>query len=88
MTSRSRQQVLIGVSVHPHGVHRVLKSPPPLHMHLPFPTAHPEDLKLQHQAQRQLPFRGSLTSAHNCVMSDPGNKSLYGYLYVLMDLLL
>lgn len=44
--------------------------PHAFHIH-PFPAAPLVDFMVQHQAQRQLPSRNSLTSTHNCVMSDP-----------------
>lgn len=42
----------------------------------PSPTARSVDFKLQPQKQRQQPYRECLTSFHNCVRSDPCNKSL------------
>ena len=49
----------------------------------PTPTACCVGFKLQHQKQRH-PYRDCLTSFHNCVRSDPSNKSLLCVVVLLL----
>lgn len=82
MTSRSKQQVLIRVSVHPLKFHSVLVLP---HFIIPI---FPSELLAPWTSSFSIRHKDSLTTSHNCVMPDPSKKSLYGQIYVLMDLLL